>query len=132
MTTTADPAGADPTAGLNLVVVRGRLSSDPTDRTLPSGDVVWNYEVTVRPPEGRAESIPVVLGRGAPPRGLSAGDEVLVLGRVRRRFFRSGGRTASRTEVVADRIVRATRTAAVRSGLSDAVRVLAEHDGPTD
>ena len=45
---------------------------------------------------------------------------VVVVGRVRRRFFRAGGATASRTEVVADRVVPARQRA--RSGGRRAVR----------
>jgi single-strand DNA-binding protein len=36
---------------------------------------------------------------------LDVDEEVVVLGRVRRRFFRTGGGTQSRTEVVADQVV---------------------------
>jgi len=38
---------------------------------------------------------------------VAAGDEVVVTGRVRRRFYRAGGATQSRTEVVAHAVVRA-------------------------
>ena len=71
---------------------------------LPSGDEVLALELTVRPAEGPAESVPVAW-LAAPPAAAAwaAGEEVLVIGRVRRRFFRAGGRTQSRTEVVADR-----------------------------
>lgn len=117
MTTTRPaPATASPTpstAGTNLAVVRGALSSPPTRRELPSGDVVHGYEVTVREPGRPAASVPVVvIGRRAPAR-LTAGDEVVVVGRIRRRYFRAGAVTASRTEVVADRIVPAARAARV-------------------
>lgn len=88
----------------NLAVVAGRLSSPPRPRTLPSGDVVWQLEVTVDGDQGRRESIPVQYAGPEPP-AATDGDAVLVLGRVRRRFFRAGGTTASRTEVVADRLV---------------------------
>lgn len=37
----------------------------------------------------------------------ATGDAVVVLGRVRRRFFRTGGATASRTELVAERVAAA-------------------------
>ena len=54
-----------------------------------------------------------------------AGDEGVAVGLVRRRFFRAGGATISRTEVVADVVARAdTRTAdraleGLRSALAD-------------
>jgi hypothetical protein len=40
---------------------------------------------------------------------------------VRRRFFRSAGRTQSRTEVVADTAVRMQRSAAVEKALRSAL-----------
>jgi single-strand DNA-binding protein len=52
---------------------------------------------------------------------FAAGDDVVVVGRVRRRFFRAGGATASRTEVVADRVVPARAKARVRSALAAAL-----------
>ena len=114
-------------SGLNLVVLHGHLSSDPRQRSLPSGDEVWSYEVTTRADDGPAVSVPVVLGKARPPSGLSAGDPVLLVGSVRRRFFRAGGRTASRTEVVADRLVRSSRRASLSAGLAAGEQVLAEH-----
>jgi hypothetical protein len=44
---------------------------------------------------------------------------------VRRRFFRAGSVTQSRTEVLADRIIPARRAAAVRTALAAAVERLA-------
>ena len=95
----------------NLVVLVGRLARPAEQRELPSGDCLVAYEVTVARPGARAEGVPVVWP-GAPP---SAADHdvdelVLVVGRVRRRFFRAGGATQSRTEVVAE-VVLPTRLA---------------------
>lgn len=91
---------------MNIVVLVGSLARPPLPRTLPSGDVVVGFEVTVRPPEGRPETVPVVWP-GAPPSALTipVGEEVVVTGRVQRRFFRTGGATASRTEVLAGGLV---------------------------
>jgi single-strand DNA-binding protein len=89
---------------MDLVVLSGHLSSEPTERELPSGDVMRTYEVTVREPGHVAASVPVVMVGGRPP-DASAGDRVAVVGRIRRRFFRAGGATASRTEVLADDVV---------------------------
>ena len=75
---------------MNIAVIRGSLSRDPEMRALPSGDRVVNYEVTVRD-LSPAESVPVVWVE--PTKGwdaMVAGDEVVVTGRVRRRFFRTG------------------------------------------
>ena len=91
---------------MNIVVLYGTLSKNPEERELPSGDRLVSYEVTVRPAEGRAESVPVVWSDGpASAVALPAGTEVMVVGRVRRRYFRSGGATQSRTEVVASTVL---------------------------
>ncbi|HJV09691.1 MAG TPA: single-stranded DNA-binding protein [Acidimicrobiales bacterium] len=92
----------------NVVVLIGRLARPAETRELPSGDRLVAYEVTVDRPNERAETVPVVW-MGAP---ASAGDHdvdarMLVVGRVRRRFFRTGGGTQSRTEVVAEAVVNA-------------------------
>jgi single-strand DNA-binding protein len=121
-----------PPTGTNLVVLRGTLSRDPEERSLPSGDHLVAYELTVRSEAGsvpapRAESVPVALfDPPASAAALRAGDDVVVVGRVRRRFFRAGGATASRTEVVASRVVPARARARVRSALTS---VLGPLDG---
>ena len=102
---------------MNLAVLRGTLSRAPEPRTLPSGDLLVGYELTVRPADGsRAETVPVVWIE-APPSAtrLAPGAEVVVVGRVRRRFFRAGGGTGSRTEVVAASVLKAGTTRADRS-----------------
>lgn len=86
----------------NIAVVRGVVSSEPRQRELPSGSVVTNIEVTTEVDDERC-SVPVVVYDR--PASVSKGDEVVVCGRVVRRFFRAGGTTASRTEVVADRVL---------------------------
>src|SRR6476646_1054626 len=90
---------------MNIVVLQGTLSRQPEIRSTSSGDVI-TYEVTTRPDEGPAVTAPVAWSQ--PPKGaysLSEGDSVTVVGQVRRRFFRSGGSTQSRTEVVAELVV---------------------------
>lgn len=104
---------SSPHPPLNLVVLRGVLSSAPRRRELPSGSAVTQLEVTVRTAEG-ASTAPVVVHDAAPHvDALEAADEVVVVGRVERRYFRAGGVTQSRTEVVAERVARATRQRAV-------------------
>ncbi len=99
-------------AGTNLAVLVGVLSRDAEVRTLPSGDHLVALELTIRPPTGPADTVPVAWP-GAPDEAgtWGAGEEVLVTGRVRRRYFRAGGVTQSRTEVVASRVVPTRRTA---------------------
>lgn len=90
----------------NLVVLRGHLSRPAATRELPSGDVLGTFDVTVARDDGPDETVPVVwFDPPATARSLDAGEAVVVLGRVRRRFFRAGGRTASSTEVVAEALV---------------------------
>jgi single-strand DNA-binding protein len=120
---------ADPTH-LNLAVVRGQLSSDPVQRELPSGAELWSYEISVRHPDQPTATVPVVLIGGRAPARLAAGDEVVAIGRVRRRFFRAGGVTASRTEVVADQVLAARRRVAVDAALSRVIRCVQDQIGP--
>ena len=91
----------------NLVVLCGHVSSPPRSTELPSGSALLHLEVTTRV-DGTAVSVPVVWLD--PTASFDAADEVVVVGQVRRRFFRAGGATASRTEVVAERVLRASRT----------------------
>lgn len=108
---------------MNLVVLRGALSRPPEVRDLRSGEVLVTYEVTVPGRVGTpAESVPVVWF--APPAGaaeLEADAEVVVVGRVRRRFFRAGGTTQSRTEVVADKVIPARRIKAAQRAVANAL-----------
>lgn len=90
----------------NVVLVRGTVSSEPVRRELPSGDVVTQVELTTRV-DGRVTSVPVAVHHAEVTVG--AGDEVVVTGHVSRRFFRAGGVTQSRTEVIATEVVKATR-----------------------
>lgn len=128
--TTQRPTDGGATPGIderstNLALLRGRLSSPPGRRELPSGEVVHTFEVTIREAGQATVSVPVVLEGTAAPAGLEVGTEVVVIGRVRRRFFRAGGSTASRTEVLAERIVPAGRSARVRPVLAEADRRVA-------
>src|SRR5579872_341056 len=110
---------------LNLVVVEGVLARPAQDVELPSGSRLISLEVTVRRDEGPAEPVPVAwFDAPAWATSLDAGTPVVVVGRVRRRFFRSGGVTQSRTEVVASRVVRSGATAKVRAALDEAAAAL--------
>jgi single-strand DNA-binding protein len=99
---------------MNLVILRGAVARPPEVRDLRSGDVVVEYDIVVPGREGTpAEHVPVVWF--APPAGaaeIEPDTEVVVVGRVRRRFFRAGGSTVSRTEVVADKLLPARRVKA--------------------
>lgn len=106
---------------INVAVVAGRLSSEPVTRELPSGSTVLQLEITVPGHDGPAETAPVAWFDPPPSAaGLVAGDEVVAVGRVRRRFFRAGGVTQSRTEVVASEVVATRRRAQVSRLLATA------------
>ncbi len=86
---------------MNVVVLRGRLSSDPTVKELASGSVVMNIELTTRV-DNVTSSVPLVWFDPPAKVALVQGDDVCLVGTVRRRFFRSGASTQSRTEVVVE------------------------------
>lgn len=105
----------------NVVVLRGRLTRPAALRSLPSGDQLVELEVSIRRDGERAETAPVVWPQApASALALDVDQDVLVLGRVRRRFFRSGGATQSRTEVVADLVVPASQARRVKGALDQA------------
>lgn len=119
------PTTAAPVAGTNLSVLVGTLSRSPEHRSLPSGDHVIVLEITVRPSDAPAESVPVAWPNG-PSRALrwAVATEVLVIGRVRRRFFRAGGITQSRTEVVAHAAVPTRQAVTAQRALRTALAEL--------
>lgn len=122
----ARPTATDPTH-IDLALVVGVLSSDPTITDLPSGSTLHRYEVTVRD-RSPADSVPVSWFDATRPPALSAGDEVVVVGRVRRRFFRAGGATRSATEIEAERVARAGASVRAVAAL-DAARTAPVGDG---
>ena len=121
MSATSVPASA----GVNVVVLAGRLSSAPVERSLVSGSVLWSLEVTTEI-DGGSCSVPVVWFDPPAAPVLDAGDVVLVRGTVRRRFFRSAGGTQSRTEVRADEVVAAADRRRARAFLRRAGGDLAD------
>lgn len=114
---------------VNVAVLRGTVSSEPRERELPSGGTVTNVEVTTVV-DGDRVSVPVVVHDRTVP--VADGDEVVVVGYVRRRFFRAGGVTQSRTEVVAHQIVPARRRRTAERAVAAAARLLAAHDDHHD
>ena len=117
------------TLSLNLAVIGGVCSSPADVRTLTSGDTLAQLQVTTRV-DGGARSVPVSVLK--PPgwvEELDTGDEVLVFGQVRRRFFRAGGTTASRVEIEAEVITRLhdrRRRASVRRRIDERLLALDE------
>ncbi len=104
-------------AAVNEVRLVGRISQEPTQRVLPSGDVIWSFRVVVpREPDRRGganqvDALECSVWSGRVRRSVATwrpGDLVEVSGAVRRRFFRSAAGPASRTEieVTAGRVLR--------------------------
>ena len=118
-----------PTVRSNLVVLRGAITNGPTQRELPSGSVVTQFDLTtpLAPPEKPAAvSVPVSWPDPPPAavKWLEPGEPMVVVGTVRRRFFRVNGATQSRTEVVAERVVPQRRAKTARQAIHAAVRSL--------
>lgn len=115
----------DATGSTNVVVLRGEVRGEPVERSLASGVAVVQFDVAARL-AGAAAIAPVSISD--PPTSvrdlLHDGANVVVLGGVRRRFFRVDGRTQSRTEVIATRVVPARRRAAVGRLLAEATSAL--------
>ena len=111
---------------MNLVVLEGAVIRDPDERQLASGQVVLSFDVAASSDAGPPESVPVSWpdpDRRVP---LTAGLDLIVVGRVRRRFFRAGGATQSRTVVVAARVVPVRHRVRARTAVAEAVDKLAE------
>jgi single-strand DNA-binding protein len=112
--------------GLNLAVLRGSLSSDPRSTDLPSGTRLVRLEVTTRTPAG-TESVPVSwFDPPAAAAALTAGQEVIVTGRVRRRWWGSPAGPRSQTEVVATTVTPASQKVRARRTLEVATTLLAD------
>jgi len=93
---------------LNIAVVLGKLTKEPQVRPLPKGGSVASFDLQVLQPGQAQETVPVTLfseEEDGIAGALAIGEGVLVIGRVHRRFFRAGGATQSRTEVVAQQVL---------------------------
>jgi single-stranded DNA-binding protein len=113
------------TRQINLAIVCGDLTSEPMRRMLPSGSEVVSLEVRIKPEDGPAETVPVAwFDAPSWAAGLAAGDGVVVTGRVRRRFFRVGQSTQSRTEVLAANVARTSQRSRVTKLIAEAARQL--------
>lgn len=102
--TTGEPA----VSPVNEVSLVGRISQDPEERVLPSGDVLRTFRLLVGRAErrrGSRQSVDVLdcaVWGGRVFRSVArwrAGDVVEVSGAIRRRFYRGGGAAASRVEI---------------------------------
>jgi single-strand DNA-binding protein len=108
-------------AHVNEVHLVGRLAVEPVQRQLPSGDPLMSFRLVVeRPPGSRTgrqgtsrsptvDTLDCAAWRRDVQRVLaraSAGDVLEVHGALRRRFWRTGGGPASRSEVEVVRVRR--------------------------
>ncbi len=109
-----------PMAVGNLAVIRGAVPHEPHVRELAGGGVVAQFDVNTRIDRVNV-SVPIAWNDPSPAQlgVLVAGVDVVVVGTVRRRFFRVGGATQSRTEVVADSVIPARRAKRVDAALRD-------------
>ncbi|WP_432479922.1 single-stranded DNA-binding protein [Nocardioides sp. GXQ0305] len=101
-----DKVEESPARPANEVRLDGRVSGEPEERELPSGDRMWSFRIVVprESPRGRqtVDVVDCAAWDGRTRRSVSRwrdGDQVEVAGALRRRFFRSGGATVSRVEV---------------------------------
>lgn len=112
-------AVSDPAATLNVVTLVGRVSAAPETRELPSGAALVTFRLIVPRPAGhtagasndrtRVDVVDIACWNGRTRRSaarLEADVVVRVEGALRRRFFRTGGGTASRYEVEAGSVAR--------------------------
>lgn len=105
----------------NVVILRGTVRAAPTHRVLPSGATVHELDVRVVVDDA-ASIVPVSsFAAGDAVASLEPGAEVVVVGSVRRRFFRSGDATVGRTDVVAEQVIPARRRRAVGRALAGAL-----------
>jgi single-strand DNA-binding protein len=125
---------------MNIVVLSGSLLSVPTCREQPSGTCIWALDVVTQLEEPTASaagvehqrvSVPVVWSCDAVPPSWAAATEVVVAGVVRRRFFRTGGATQSRTEVVAATVVEVTKRRPLARAVDRALASLGPGDQAT-
>jgi single-strand DNA-binding protein len=119
----------DAAATVNLVVLRGVASGPPELRTLASGRRLASLSIRVHALDPGATSVPVAVRE--PPAWVEAvdtGDPLVVVGVLRRRFFRTAaGPTGARVEVEATVIGRGSdrrRLESARRRAEDALEEL--------
>src|SRR5258708_5667083 len=93
---------------MNIAAVRGQVLRPPNDRIVPStGARMVSIDVGVTYDDGAAETVEVTWVDPPASKPLPRqGNEVVAIGRMRRRFFRTGaGATVGRMELVADTVL---------------------------
>jgi hypothetical protein len=98
---------------MNVAIVQGRVRGDVDRRSAHDGTLLISFDVVVTVSDGPSQQVPVTwIGPEGREPTVDAGMSVTVVGHVLRRFFRSGGKTMSRTDVRADRVIRGVGTRA--------------------
>jgi hypothetical protein len=114
---------------MNIVVLQGTVREEPLAQTLPSGQEALSFDLVVHEPNDAAASgvtagrVPVVVFDSR--LEVAVGDELVVVGAVRKRFFRAASTTRSRTEVIACRVVPSRRRAQVQRAIETAIDCIA-------
>ena len=120
----AGEMGAGPP--LNLSVLRGSCSAPPEVRVLESGSRLATFALRCPTSDpGRATSVPVTVWD--PPAWLESvatGDDLIVVGRLRRRFYQRPGGLGSRVDVEAELVGRARDRRRVDAALRRAYATL--------
>lgn len=103
--TNKDEADQTPANEVRLV---GRVSGEPEEKVLPSGDRLWSFRVVVprEQPRGKVtvDALECVAWSARTRRSVASwsdGDVVELSGALRRRFYKAGAATVSRVEVEA-------------------------------
>lgn len=115
---TGDGRDAD-AVSVNEVRLTGRVTSGPEERTLPSGDVIVTFRMSMgrsptpgsRGSRQRSDWVDCVAFGGRARHTVGSwqpGDRVSVEGALRRRFYRAGDGSATRLEL---EVLKATRVA---------------------
>jgi hypothetical protein len=102
---------------MNVVVIRGVVLNTPVERVLGSGEYATSFDVVTESDEGRL-TVPVNWVTTVKTL-LQEGEDVMVSGSVRRRFYRAGGSVQSRTEVLAKQVLNMRRKVAVKKSLTE-------------
>jgi single-strand DNA-binding protein len=109
--TSGTPAAHDE-ARSSSVILRGRITAEPVERALPSGDAIVTFRMSLprtatplsRGSRQRADWVDCAAASARVRRSVTSwavGDEVEVRGVLRRRFLRGDGAVGSRLEVEA-------------------------------
>ena len=103
---------------MSVCIVAGTVAGEATVVDLADGRILHCFDL--RTSDGPINLVIENNTHTVP----SPGDPVVVIGRIRRRFFRAGGATAARTELLVQRIEPAHRRAVVKRAIEKAVAQL--------